>query len=156
MSKVYFSLGSNLGDRKGTLLHALDLMDKRIGSRKELSAFYETEPWGFESENIFLNAAVEYETTLSPRDLLQVTQEIERASGRTEKSHDGVYADRPVDIDLLLYDDLILKEQDLELPHPLMHQRDFVLLPMAEIAPNLLHPTLKKTMSSLLRELKKE
>jgi 2-amino-4-hydroxy-6-hydroxymethyldihydropteridine diphosphokinase len=153
MSKVYFSLGSNLGDRKGTLLHALDLMDERIGSRMGLSAFYETEPWGFESENIFLNAAVGYETELTPRELLRVTQEIECASGRKEKSHHGVYADRPVDIDLLLYDDLVLREEDLELPHPLMHKRDFVLRPLAEIAPLLVHPVLKKDMQTLLREL---
>jgi 2-amino-4-hydroxy-6-hydroxymethyldihydropteridine diphosphokinase len=153
MSKVYFSLGSNLGDRKGTLLHALDLMDKRIGSRLGLSAFYETEPWGFESENIFLNAAVGYETSLTPQELLLVTQEIECASGRTEKSHHGIYADRPVDIDLLLYDNLILKEKGLELPHPLMHKRDFVLRPLAEIAPTLVHPVFKKDMLTLLAEL---
>lgn len=153
MSKVYFSLGSNLGDRRGTLLHAVELMDKRIGTRLGLSAFYETEPWGFESENIFLNAAVAYETALSPEEILQVTQEIERASGRKEKSHGGVYADRPVDIDLLLYDNLIIKKENLELPHPLMHKRDFVLRPLAEIAPTLQHPTQHKTIQTLLREL---
>lgn len=114
-----------------------------------------TAPWGFESDNSFLNAAACIETELLPLEVLQKTQEIERELGRTHKSTGGVYSDRLIDIDLLMYDDLILSATspsgaELNLPHPLMAERDFVMKPMAEIAPELVHPVLGKTMSLLL------
>ena len=101
------------------------------------SALYETEPWGFESENAFINAAVCVETTLAPHDLLAATQAIEREMGRKRKSKDGVYHDRVIDIDILLYDDLYIDTPDLRIPHPLMYERDFVMVPLREIKEDL-------------------
>ena len=97
------------------------------------SSLISTEPWGFESDNRFVNAAVLCETMLSPREVLLATQQIERELGRTHKSVDGHYADRLIDIDILLYDDLRVDEPDLQIPHPLMLKRDFVMIPLREI-----------------------
>ena len=126
------SLGSNLGDRQDNLHKAIDLIGQRVGHVIRQSSFIETEPWGFESQNKFLNGAILCETTLTPRQLLRTTQKIERELGRKKKtSH--LYHDRPIDIDILLYDDLTIDEPDLKIPHPLMHQRDFVMIPLSEI-----------------------
>ena len=149
------SLGTNLGDKEKNLRDAVHKIEEQIGKVISLSAFYMTAPWGFESDNSFLNAAVCIETELLPLEVLQKTQEIERELGRTHKSTGGVYSDRLIDIDLLMYDDLILSATshsgaELNLPHPLMAERDFVMKPMAEIAPELVHPVLGKTMSLLL------
>ena len=149
------SLGTNLGDKEKNLRDAVHKIEEQIGKVISLSAFYMTAPWGFESDNSFLNAAACIETELLPLEVLQKTQEIERELGRTHKSTGGVYSDRLIDIDLLMYDDLILSPTspsgaELSLPHPLMAERDFVMKPMAEIAPELVHPVLGKTMSLLL------
>ena len=149
------SLGTNLGDKEKNLRDAVHKIEEQIGKVISLSAFYMTAPWGFESDNSFLNAAVCIETELLPLEVLQKTQEIERELGRTHKSTGGVYSDRLIDIDLLMYDDLILSANypsgaELNIPHPLMAERDFVMKPMAEIAPELVHPVLGKTMSLLL------
>ena len=149
------SLGTNLGDKEKNLRDAVHKIEEQIGKVISLSAFYMTAPWGFESDNSFLNAAACIETELLPLEVLQKTQEIERELGRTHKSTGGVYSDRLIDIDLLMYDDLILSATspsgaELILPHPLMAERDFVMKPMAEIAPELVHPVLGKTMSLLL------
>ena len=133
MHKLYISLGSNLGNKKEKLRRAIELINERIGSVLRTSSFIETEPWGFQSENTFLNAACLVETKLTPRQCLRETQKIERLLGRTRKSKDGVYHDRPIDIDLLLYDDLQINEGDLILPHPHMQERDFVMIPLREI-----------------------
>lgn len=126
------SLGSNLGDRQDNLHKAIDLIGQRVGHVIRQSSFIETEPWGFESQNKFLNGAILCETTLTPRQLLRTTQKIERELGRKKKtSH--LYHDRPIDIDILLYDDLTIDEPDLKIPHPLMEQRDFVMIPLSEI-----------------------
>ena len=131
-------LGSNLGDREAVLLQAIKLIDERVGQVLRRSSFIETEPWGFESEHRFLNAAVCCETALSPRQVLQATQQIERDLGKrkchaTKRQKEINYQDRPIDIDILLYDDLIVDEPDLKIPHPLMHQREFVMRPLNEI-----------------------
>lgn len=147
---LYFSLGTNLGDKEENLHLAVQRIEERIGKVISLSAFYATAPWGFSSENAFLNAALCVETQLSPLEILKITQEIEREMGRTYKSVNGIYSDRVIDIDLLLYDDLILDTPELKLPHPLMHERDFVMRPLVEIAPDILHPVFKKTMRELL------
>lgn len=154
MACVYLGLGTNLGDKEQNLHKAINSITKRIGSLASLSAFYETAPWGFESRNSFLNAVACIETELSPQELLKETQQIEREVGRTQKSVNHAYADRLIDIDLLLYSDWQINEKELIIPHPLMTERRFVMEPLAEIAPDLQHPTLKKTMQELLLQLK--
>ena len=133
MSKVYLGLGSNLGDRKENLACAIRLIGERVGKVLRVSSFIETEPWGFESDNTFVNAVILCETTLTPRQVLRATQKIEREMGRKKKSTDGGYADRCIDIDILLYDNLRVDEPDLQIPHPLMLKRDFVMIPLREI-----------------------
>lgn len=127
------SLGANLGDRKGNIKLAIKQISELIGPVMRQSALIETAPWGFNSANTFINAAVCSETSLSPREVLQATQGIERALGRTTKSIDGQYHDRPIDIDILLYDDLHVNEPDLVIPHPHMNERQFVMQPLSEI-----------------------
>ena len=136
MATVYLSLGTNLGDKEQNILRAYDMLEDRVGKILRRSTMIETEPWGFESENTFLNSAVCIETTLSPHKLLQATQQIERDLGRTVKSTGGVYHDRVIDIDILLYDDLTIDEPDLKIPHPLMKERDFVMVPLGQILDN--------------------
>ena len=130
---LFLALGSNLGDRHQQLLTAIRLIGERVGPVVRQSSFLVSEPWGFQSANLFLNAVVRCETSLTPREVLSATQAIERQMGRTAKSHDAVYADRPIDIDILRYDDLTVDEPDLKIPHPLMHERDFVMIPYNEI-----------------------
>ena len=146
---VYLGLGTNLGDKEQNLRMSIKKIEERIGNVVSLSAFYATAPWGFSSENSLLNAAVCVETTLSPLQVLEETQRIERELGRTEKSVNGLYADRLIDIDLLLYDDRVMDAEGLILPHPLMTERRFVMEPLSEIAPDVVHPVLHKTMKEL-------
>ena len=133
MHRVFFSLGSNLGDRKNTIESAIKKLNNEVGTVKGRSTLYETEPWGFKSSHGFLNAAVCCDTELSPHEILDVTQKIEKYLGRKQKSTDGCYHDRPIDIDILLYDDIKLNDEDLKIPHPLMYERDFVMMPLKEI-----------------------
>lgn len=129
---VYLGLGSNLGDRHTLLLKAIELLAQHVGRLVRCSSFIETEPWGFASEHRFLNAVALFRTTLTPHELLTATQDIERQLGRREKSN-GTYHDRPIDIDILLYDDAVIDEPDLKIPHPRMQERDFVMRPLREI-----------------------
>ena len=147
--RIYLGLGTNLGDKELNLRVAVQKIEERIGKVISLSAFYATAPWGFQSDNNFLNAAAGGGTSLSPFDILERTQQIEQEIGRLHKSHDGVYSDRLIDIDLLLYGDKILQDERLSLPHPLMAERKFVLEPLAEIAPDVVHPVLHKTIREL-------
>ena len=148
MHQVYLGLGSNLGDREEHIRKAIALIGESIGLVIRQSSLIETEPWGFESANRFLNSVILVETTLTPRQLLKATQKIERSLGRKRKSTDSSlptpdsclltpvsYSDRSIDIDILLYDDLTVDEPDLKIPHPLMEQRDFVMTPLNEIKP---------------------
>lgn len=146
---VYLSLGTNIGDRQRNIMQAINLLNERVGTVATLSSFLETEPWGFESANAFINIALAIKTDLTPTQLLKATQVIEKELGRTVKSSGDGYADRIIDIDILLYDDLILSQNDLKIPHPLMQERLFVLTPLAEIAPELVHPVLKTTIKNL-------
>ncbi len=152
MASVYLGLGTNIGNKRKNMVTAAALLAERAGDVLSLSSFYETEPWGFDSENTFLNAALELETSCSPMELLRLTQQIEQEMGRTQKS-DGSYHDRIIDIDILLYGNEIIHTEELVVPHPLMQQRLFVMQPLAEIAPSLVHPVLQKSMYELYMEL---
>ena len=140
--QLFLGLGSNLGDRAENIRKAVLLIQERVGEVVRQSSLIETEPWGFESDHCFLNGVILCETTLTPRQVLRATQKIERELGRKKKttllSHlspltSHLYSDRPIDIDILLYDDLTVNEPDLKIPHPLMHERDFVMIPLNEI-----------------------
>ena len=136
--QVYLSLGSNLGQREENLRKAIRLIHERVGEVVRQSSFIETEPWGFESDHPFMNAAVLCLTEKSPREVLRLTQQIERDLGKskehaTQRSESSKFHDRPIDIDILLYDDLTVDEPDLQIPHPLMYERDFVMIPLKEI-----------------------
>lgn len=149
MATVYLGLGTNLGDKEANLRTAIYKLQERIGKQISLSSFYETAPWGFESDHSFLNAAIGLETSLSPIEILHITQEIEKELGRTKKSVNGSYSDRLIDIDILLYDTLVLQTPELTIPHPLMTERDFVMNPLIEIAGNVIHPILKKRIMTI-------
>ena len=135
--KVFLGLGSNLGDRQANIERAIELISERVGEVIRRSSLIETEPWGFESENKFLNGVILCETTLTPRQVLRKTQKIERDMGRKKKTSPSaksrIYSDRGIDIDILLYDDLTVDEPDLKIPHPLMQEREFVMIPLKEI-----------------------
>ena len=152
MATVYLGLGTNLGNKEANLRTAIYKLQERIGKQVSLSSFYETAPWGFESDHSFLNAAIGLETSLSLIEILHITQEIEKELGRTKKSVNGSYSDRLIDIDILLYDTLVLQTPELTIPHPLMTERDFVMKPLIEIAGNVIHPTRQKTLSELYQE----
>lgn len=137
---VYLGLGSNMGDKRANIERAIEKIGELVGEVVRQSAFYETEPWGFQSENLFVNAAVKVMTKLTPMELLRTTQQIERELGRKKKTQapdrnhpTPIYHDRPIDIDILLYDDLVVDRPELKIPHPLMWTRDFVIVPLREI-----------------------
>lgn len=150
---VYISLGSNLGDKKYNLEKAVNKIAERAGSVSAISSIYETEPWGYESPNTFFNMVIRLESTLSPTQLLKLTQDIELEMGRTKKSIGSSYQDRIIDIDIILYDDLIMETQELILPHPYFHKRKFVLEPLFEIDPELIHPVLGISIKEILQNI---
>ena len=133
MPTTYLSLGSNLGDRKQLLHTAINEIAERVGRVEAISSCIETEPVGFDSVHLFLNMAVRVTTELNPYELLKVLKQLERDLGRTRKSHDGIHYDRTIDIDILLYDNLEINSEELQIPHPRMWERDFVIRPLKEI-----------------------
>jgi len=149
MALVYLSLGTNLGNKERNLNDALMAL-RAVVSVIRQSNFYASKPWGFESNNDFRNAVVLIDTDLSPFEVLAKTQEIERTLGRETKTTNN-YSDRVIDIDILLFENLIIDQPTLKIPHPLLAERDFVLIPLAEIAPNLEHPILRKNITELLK-----
>ena len=146
---TYIGLGSNMGDREAWLHDALRRLDE-AGTVDALSAFYETEPWGYTDQARFLNAACRLRTTLSPASLLTKLKGIEEEMGRKATFR---YGPRIIDLDILLYDDVVLATPDLQVPHPHMHERAFVLIPLAEIAPTVRHPTLAATVAELTQRV---
>ena len=151
MAIAYISIGSNLGDREENCKQALRLLQANGILIKKQSRMYETEPWGIKDQPKFINMAVEVETDKKPEELLRVLEEIEKEIGRTETVKWGP---RVIDLDILFYDDLILKTPDLEIPHPLLHERGFVLKPLSEIAPDKKHPVTGKTVKEMIENLK--
>ncbi len=147
MHLVYILLGGNIGDRMKIFRETIGLISCRIGEVRSRSAYYETESWGFRSE-LFLNQAIIVETRIDPLEVLHEAQNIEKEMGRVRKSDS--YEARPIDIDLLFYDDLQMESQELTLPHPRMDQRRFVLEPLAEIAPDKKHPATGLTVREML------
>jgi len=148
MNLIYLSLGSNLGSREQYIEEALKLIQNRIGEIEQLSRIYESEPWGFSSANRFCNCCLSLRSSLAPLPLLDLLLEIELAIGRVRE---GVgYSDRVIDIDILIYGDIQLDHPRLTLPHPSMGDRRFVLSPLAEIAPLLIHPFTGKTITEML------
>ena len=130
---VYLGLGTNLGDKQKNLNDAIRMLENQVGEVEKVSSVIETEPEGFKSDNLFLNAVVKVRTALSPFELLDITQDVEKSLGRKEKSSNGIYHDRVIDIDILLYDDIKISTPRLVIPHPRMAQREFVMTPLTEI-----------------------
>ena len=150
--EVYLGLGSNLGDRKRNIEKAIDLLGKTSNIKtSSISKFYETAPIGLKDQPNFLNAAIKVETTLKPLKLLAVCQSIERRLKRVRTIRWGP---RTIDIDILLYGDLIIKSDKLTIPHPEMHKREFVLKPLNDIAPSVIHSLNGKTVAELYEQFK--
>ena len=150
--QIYIALGSNLGDRAGNLARALQLLPARGVHIRQVSDFLETRAYGVTDQPDFLNAVARVETGLAPEQLLQVLLQVEKLMGRVRKRHWG---ERNIDLDLLLYGNLVYQSKTLTLPHPDMLNREFVLAPLAQIAPNLVHPVAEKTIRELWAELEK-
>lgn len=155
MTSVFFGLGSNMGDRFAFIEKAVLLVCERIGAVSALSSMYETKPWGFVSDNDFINAVMSVETSLAPAEVLERIKGIEAELGRVKRKSDG-YEDRTVDIDILFYGDKVISLPSLVVPHPKMLLRRFVMEPLAEIAPDFVHPVEGKTVAALLREMPPE
>lgn len=150
VNMVYLLLGSNLDDRQAALEKARHELSRRIGRISRVSAVYESEPWGFNSERRFLNQAVAVNTSLGPSDLLMELLSIERSLGRVRNGNG--YESRTIDIDILFYNEQVIDKEDLVVPHPRVHERMFALVPMCELAPDLVHPAFSKTILELKRE----
>jgi 2-amino-4-hydroxy-6-hydroxymethyldihydropteridine diphosphokinase len=147
MSVVYIGIGSNIGEREDNCLRAIGLLEENGVRITKRSKLHETKPWGVKDQPAFINMVVESETGLSPRGLLVLLKRIENDMGRQP----GIkWGPRLIDLDILFYDDLVIQESDLTIPHPLMHLRDFVLGPLSEIVPEKVHPVLAKKISDLL------
>ncbi|MBZ0157607.1 MAG: 2-amino-4-hydroxy-6-hydroxymethyldihydropteridine diphosphokinase [Alphaproteobacteria bacterium] len=153
MAIIHIGIGSNLGDRESHCDRALEEMKARGIRITKVSSRYETEPWGMREQPNFINMAVEAETDLSPEGLLAALKEIERTVGRRTTF---LWGPRVIDLDILFYDDAIIDGACLRIPHPLLHTRSFVLLPLAEIAPGKMHPVLRKTVGQLKEERKSD
>jgi 2-amino-4-hydroxy-6-hydroxymethyldihydropteridine diphosphokinase len=149
MHTIYIGLGSNLGDRLANLNSAIDALPPSVNPMV-LSPVYETAPWGYTDQPAFLNQAIRAETSLLPLDLLKHLKSVETSLGRRPSFR---YGPRLIDLDILFYDNLILKSSDLIIPHPRLQERAFMLIPLADLAPDLCHPILGKTVQQMLDEV---
>jgi 2-amino-4-hydroxy-6-hydroxymethyldihydropteridine diphosphokinase len=149
MKIVYLALGTNLGDRLANLRDALNVLAPDVSVLRE-STIYETPPWGFTDQPAFLNMVVEAETSLRPRALLTYLKQREDELGRVKNFRNGP---RHIDLDILFYDDVVYEDERLQIPHPRLHERAFVLVPLSDLAPDFVHPVLGKDVKSLLSGL---
>ena len=161
MARVYLLTGGNTGKTEATLRRAQRMVNSNIGVILHASGIYKTLPWGFNAEGLFYNQALEVDTDLSPEEVLDEVQIIERTLGRdrqreamVKRESGEAYASRPIDIDIIFYDDIVMETPLLTIPHPRMHERSFVLTPLGEIAPEKVHPLLHKTVGELMDELR--
>jgi len=153
MSIVHIGIGSNLGNRQENCLEAIKRLEQYGLSVPKRSSMIETEPWGVTDQPYFINMAIEAETDLSPEELLLLLKNIEQSMGRVKSVHWGP---RVIDLDILFYDDRIIDSADLQIPHPRLHERDFVLSPLREIAPEKIHPVLKQKVSVLKMQVQRQ
>lgn len=150
MIKLYILLGGNLGNKQKVFSDARARLNQQVGTITNQSAVYETEPWGFESPDLFWNQAIGIQTNLSADEVLIQTKQIEQELGRIRKEHQ--YSSRMIDIDILFYGDQIINRENLIIPHPRIQERKFALVPLNEIAPELIHPVFHKSIRQLLEE----
>lgn len=150
MNHVFLLLGGNLGDVSETFRQARRQIRSGVGCISRASSLYRSEPWGFEAENLFLNQVLQVETSLEPSELLAKLLDIESSLGRRREK--GIIESRSIDIDILFFNDQVILTTHLEVPHPRLHLRRFTLLPLAEIAPQMVHPLMGKTMIQLLED----
>jgi len=148
--QVVTIFGSNLGNKHQIIQDAVQVLSTVVGELSATSSFYETEPWGFECEDQFLNQVVVFESSLSPQQFLQACLDTEKQLGRKRKKQTQPYTSRPIDIDVLFYDSLILDSPELTLPHPRICERNFVLTPLVEVLPSFVHPVYQQTITELL------
>ena len=163
---TYLLLGSNMGDREKNLSEALRLIEEAFKGLVHTpvirSSVYETEAWGFESDDKFLNQAVAFDTDIDAELIMRMCLIIEKQVGRVrygmnfDSTGKRVYESRNIDIDMMLYGDKIIDTEILKIPHPRLHEREFALLPLTEIAPDVMHPTLHKSMRELLEEIQQQ
>jgi 2-amino-4-hydroxy-6-hydroxymethyldihydropteridine diphosphokinase len=150
---VYLCIGSNVGDRRRQLRQSIELINKQIGKVARSSKLYETQPWGKTDQDPFLNQVVMVNTTLDPRQILEANTKIERELGRERKEKWGP---RIIDIDILFYGKRVIRDKGLEIPHPELHKRAFVLVPLMELDPTLVHPILNTTIDELYMDCEDE
>ena len=149
MKNYILLLGSNIGDKRYYLSKSIELISKNIGYVDLMSKIYKTEPWGFESDNYFLNMAISVKSKLTPNIFLEKVLSIEKKLGRERKNKTG-YLSRTIDIDIIFIDNLVLKTKNLEVPHPRMNERKFVLKPLSDIIPNFIHPIKNNDIKKIL------
>ena len=150
--KIYLGLGSNLGNKRLNILRAIEMINEEIGTVSVSSSFFESKPWHFSSDEMFINAVVEANTQLSPEELLDACKDIEKKMGRV-KTKENEYEDRLIDLDILFYENQTVNTERLTIPHETIEERDFVIIPMAEIAPDFVHPVLGKSIKALADSL---
>ena len=154
MYKVYLGIGGNIGNKKKNFENTYRLLEKKTGNILKASSIYETPPWGFQTDDYFWNQVLLIETKLEAIELLWRIQEIEDQFGRERTK--GQYSSRKIDIDILYFEDLFFESDKLIIPHPLLHERKFVLVPLVEIAPNFKHPLLRQTSIEMLENCRDE
>lgn len=153
-NKLFLSLGGNIGDTQSNIAKAYSLIEKKVGVILKQSNIIETVAWGMEENTPnFKNSAILVETLLDHRSVLDETKKIEKMIGRNKKSSKGKYQDRLIDIDIIFFNNQSIEQEDLIIPHQFAHEREFVLKPIQELAPDFIHPTLKKSITSLIAEL---